>query len=166
MHMRKCTYLRALPSLPLVSSLASFVAFADSVCLNSTLACFAAFCWVLCLHCEPGLMKHYQPSPDLPKSEIGVLDYDSTVVKSFMDWTEGSIDCLPPNVASEVGLDLWLYELRGKQPPNSEQEASLRFRITQLANQSPYTLHKSIEDRTFKTLLGKEFHWVECPELW
>lgn len=119
-----------------------------------------------CTRLPTGLINHYRPSPDLPKSEIGKLDYDSTTVKSFMDWTEGLIDCLPPNVASEVGLDLWLYELRGKQPPTAKQEELLRHRIMQLANQSPYTLHQSIENRTFKTLLGEEFHWVECPELW
>jgi hypothetical protein len=113
-----------------------------------------------------GLMKHYKPSPVFPKTSVDVLDYDNTAVKSFMDWTEGSIDCLPPNVASEVGLDLWLYELRGKQFPTAAQEASLRNRILQLANQSPFNLHQAIEQRTLKSLLGKEFEWVECPELW
>jgi len=94
------------------------------------------------------------------------IDFDKTVVKVFVDWTDHKIDCLPPNVASEIGLDLWQYELRGKPPPTSVQEGLLRARVLQLANESPLKLHQAIEKRQFNLILGAGFEWVECPNAW
>lgn len=99
-----------------------------------------------------------------PRTEA--IDFDKTIVKIFVDWTEHKIDCLPPNVASELGLDLWQYELRKKPPPTSDQEALLRARVLQLAYESPLKLHQAIEKRQLNSILGHGFEWVECPNVW
>lgn len=93
-------------------------------------------------------------------------DYDSTVLKHFMDWMEGRTQCLLPFVASEFGLDLWLYKLRNKPHPTKEQELLLQNRVLELAQKSPYHLHECIQNKTFKDLLGPGFEWVECPKDW
>lgn len=94
------------------------------------------------------------------------IDFEKTTVKAFLDWSDGKTDCLPPNVASELGLDLWQYHLCGKPPPTAAQETQLRLRILQLANESPFKLHQAIEQKRLKSILGSGFEWIECPIVW
>ena len=94
------------------------------------------------------------------------LEFDSTPVKAFIDWAEGRTQCLSPYVASEIGLDQWLYDLRGKPFPTHEQEMQLKDRILELANKSPLKLYENIENKTLKSFLGSGFEWIECPSEW
>jgi len=105
-----------------------------------------------------------------PPSERSLMppdfDFDKTNIKVFLDWCDGKIPALPQYVASEVGLDLWLYELRGKPTPTIQQEQALRRKMVDLANQSPFRLHEAVETRTLKDLLGSEFDWLESNTDW
>ena len=106
-------------------------------------------------------------SPSTPSTlSFKTFEFENTIVKVFIDWVECRIQCLPPNVASEIGLDLWLYDLRRKPAPTSEQEIALKKRILHLANRSPLGLQEAIENRTFKSLLGNGFEWIQCPTNW
>lgn len=92
--------------------------------------------------------------------------FESTSVATFLDWCEGRSRRLSPVVASDVGLDMWLYTLRGKTPPTSDQERKLKTRLLHLAHASPLSLHRSIVERRLKTLLGTGFEWVETNAEW
>ena len=117
--------------------------------------------------CEASTEFPRGASPSTPSTlSFKAFEFDNTVVKVFIDWVECRIQCLPPNVASEIGLDLWLYDLRRKPAPTSEQEIALKKRILHLANRSPLGLHEAIENRTFKSLLGNGFEWIQCPTNW
>ena len=92
--------------------------------------------------------------------------FESTSVATFLEWCEGRSRRLSPVVASDVGLDMWLYTLRGKPPPTSDQERKLTTRLLHLAHASPLSLHRSIVERRLKTLLGTGFEWVETNAEW
>ena len=105
-------------------------------------------------------------SPPLSSKPEPEFQFDATPVKVFIDWCEGRIQCLSPYVASEIGLDLWLYDLRGKPYPTFHQELQLKKRILDLAYKSPLKLYENIENRTLKNFLGPGFDWLECPIHW
>lgn len=101
-----------------------------------------------------------------PNSSMECLDFENTSIKKFIDWTDGKIQCLPPHVASQLGLDVWLYKLRNKPPPTSEQELLLRNKILQLAQKSPFRLYEAVEKKQLRSYLGEGFEWLEAEIEW
>lgn len=94
------------------------------------------------------------------------FDFEKTTIKTFLDWYEKKIYYLPTYVASELGFDDWLYDLRRAHPPTSDQAHCLKQRIAELAYRSPYALHEAVETRTLKQYLGKDFYWIQTNVDW
>jgi len=101
-----------------------------------------------------------------PKLTKATLSFDDTTLKEFLEWTDGRLECLSPMASSDLGFDQWTYELRRKAPPSPNQENSLKWRIWELANESPLKLWNAMQLRKLPELLGPGFEWVQTPKNW
>jgi hypothetical protein len=108
-------------------------------------------------HCPT--QKSIEPNKDR-------VEFENTPLKEYVDWLDGTQQCLSPNVASELGLDLWLYHLRGVPNPSPDQEDALKKRILELAHQSPLKLFSAIQTKHLNEILGDGFEWVQAPREW
>lgn len=112
------------------------------------------------------LLDNTSTSPKRPALQVDSLDFENTSLKKFIDWCDGKLQCLPPYVASQLGLDVWLYKLRNKPTPTSEQESLLRNKILELAQQSPLGLYEAVERKQLRNYLGTGFEWLEAEVAW
>lgn len=109
----------------------------------------------------PNILRVAPPKPKPPKS----FEKDS-VVANFLGWMEGT-KSLHPLTASALGLDAWLYQLRGRRFPSFEQQILLKTRICEIAHDSPLQLVSALENYQLLEILGEgEFCWLELPQPW
>lgn len=109
-------------------------------------------------------LRGFRVAPPKPKSPKSFEKF--SIVDDLLDWVEGK-KSLHTLTASSVGLDAWLYELRGKKIPTFEQTQLLKGRIWQLAHDSPLRLVSALENYQLIEILGEgEFGWLELPQPW
>ena len=70
---------------------------------------------------------------------------------------------LSEQTRSTIGLDPFLYVLRNKMPPSSEQAVRLLNRVYNLACDMPETLFRAAFFEQLRELLGDGYEFVQLP---
>jgi hypothetical protein len=84
----------------------------------------------------------------------------SKPIKTIVSWGSGAIDTLPQQLASELGLDPFNYQIQLRMPPDEEQTRDLKSYLLVWAISAPESLLTHLFHETLDTVLGEKFPWA------
>lgn len=86
-----------------------------------------------------------------------------SIVHEVRRWCEKK-GTLSAQAASSLGLDPFLYHIKGLVTPSPERVHALKHRLDELSVGQPDDLYRAVHYEQLGELLGEEFKWLELPK--